>query len=485
MPLSAEQQRERRAVKRAAEEAAGVFRRRRGRLAAGHVWDEQTGTAVPQATQPPTSPSAEEGESVPLTAGLAVPHYLLDRGEQARRPDHPAWLPFDPDTDDYDSDGSSGEEDSDGGCSKLERRAERFSNNWAAQQACCRREHLASMAKRAAAAVAWDQKHGARRDAELERVMAMRERDELDYFWVEVRPQSPAPSSPWKLREAKHLEADAVRTLGVNELNMYEPLLLYSGFAPFTGSLVEASAYFRGGQCDKDWLEDERERLFDALDAEMPPLPDPSPPPPLDLLAVHPLANYGSRAGDLQATDYDPWEPEQSELPTQTSSPPPPPPPAPAPAPAVDALSLGEAAHHALIAPFPLNAPTDGPRIMARLDPETYEPYYYAEDDIERQAARRLELLDTTVSNPGWMREQHDPLAQLTDSDARPVTPPDRTAFPRGEDGRKDFHNERANYYYDRTGEHLEGPPDAPRSLAEQHDLFHNLTRNFRTRNDL
>ena len=137
---------------------------------------------------------------------------------------------------------------------------------------------------------------------------------------MEVRPQSPAPSSPWKLREAKHLEADAVRTLGVNELNMYEPLLLYSGFAPFTGSLVEASAYFRGGQCDKDWLEDERERLFDALDAEMPPLPDPSPPPPLDLLAVHPLANYGSRAGDLQATDYDPWEPEQSELPTQTSS---------------------------------------------------------------------------------------------------------------------------------------------------------------------
>ena len=150
-----------------------------------------TSIAVPQAPQPPTSPSAEEGESVPLTAGLAVPHYLLDRGEQARRPDHPAWLPFDPDTDDYDSDGSSGEEDSDGGCSKLERRAERFSNNWAAQQACWRREHLASMAKRAAAAVAWDQKHGARRDAEFERVMAMRERDELDYFWVEVRPQSP------------------------------------------------------------------------------------------------------------------------------------------------------------------------------------------------------------------------------------------------------------------------------------------------------
>ena len=38
------------------------------------------------------------------------------------------------------------------------------------------------MAKRAAAAVAWDIRSGARRDAEFERVMAMRERDELDYF---------------------------------------------------------------------------------------------------------------------------------------------------------------------------------------------------------------------------------------------------------------------------------------------------------------
>ena len=75
MPLSAEQQRERRAVKRAAEEAAGVFRRRRGgRLAAGHVWDEQTGTAVPQAPCMVDGDSAEEGESVPPTARLAVPH---------------------------------------------------------------------------------------------------------------------------------------------------------------------------------------------------------------------------------------------------------------------------------------------------------------------------------------------------------------------------------------------------------------------------
>ena len=46
MPLSAEQQRERRAAKRAAEEAAGVFRRRRGRLEAGHVWDGTTHRAL-------------------------------------------------------------------------------------------------------------------------------------------------------------------------------------------------------------------------------------------------------------------------------------------------------------------------------------------------------------------------------------------------------------------------------------------------------
>ena len=103
--------------------------------------------------------------SLSLLAWLCRTICSIAASRPGRRPDHPAWLPFDPDTDDYDSDGRSGEEDSDGGCSKLERRAERFSNNWAAQQACWRREHLASMAKRAAAAVAWDQKHGARRDA--------------------------------------------------------------------------------------------------------------------------------------------------------------------------------------------------------------------------------------------------------------------------------------------------------------------------------
>lgn len=46
MPLNAEQQRQKRADKRAVDEAHGVFRRKRGRIAAGHVWDEQTGAAV-------------------------------------------------------------------------------------------------------------------------------------------------------------------------------------------------------------------------------------------------------------------------------------------------------------------------------------------------------------------------------------------------------------------------------------------------------
>ena len=45
-PLTPEERRQERADKRAAEEAEGVFRRKKGRLPAGHVWDEQTGTAV-------------------------------------------------------------------------------------------------------------------------------------------------------------------------------------------------------------------------------------------------------------------------------------------------------------------------------------------------------------------------------------------------------------------------------------------------------
>ena len=45
-PLTPEQRRQQRAEKCASDEAADVFRRKRGRLAAGHVWDEHSGTAL-------------------------------------------------------------------------------------------------------------------------------------------------------------------------------------------------------------------------------------------------------------------------------------------------------------------------------------------------------------------------------------------------------------------------------------------------------
>ena len=60
-PLTPEERRQQRVDKRAADEAAGVFRRKRGRIAAGHVWDEHSGTAVLDASR--AGPSSEAGPS--------------------------------------------------------------------------------------------------------------------------------------------------------------------------------------------------------------------------------------------------------------------------------------------------------------------------------------------------------------------------------------------------------------------------------------
>ena len=67
------------ADKRAAEEAEGVFRRKKVRLPAGHVWDEQTGTAVLVPSRAGSSTSA-----APLQ--LASSAAILE-GEELR-----AWL---------------------------------------------------------------------------------------------------------------------------------------------------------------------------------------------------------------------------------------------------------------------------------------------------------------------------------------------------------------------------------------------------------
>ena len=91
-------------------------------------------------------------------AGLAVPHYCSIAASRPGDQITQLGLPFDPDTARIPMTtipmAAAARRTPMAAAAKLERRAERFSNNWAAQQACWRRERLASMAKRAAAAVA-------------------------------------------------------------------------------------------------------------------------------------------------------------------------------------------------------------------------------------------------------------------------------------------------------------------------------------------
>ena len=83
------------------------------------------------------------------------------------------------------------------------------------------------------------------------------------------------------------------------------------------------------------------------------------------------------------------------------------------------------------------------------------------------------------------MREVHNSdLCPEAPDEERPPTPPDRSMFAHGEEGQQQFRDARADYYFSRTGQSLEGGADAPRSLAEQNELFHNLTRDFRARSD-
>ena len=80
------------------------------------------------------------------------------------------------------------------------------------------------------------------------------------------------------------------------------------------------------------------------------------------------------------------------------------------------------------IAPYPLHAPADGgPRLMTACDPETEQPYYYYEGDTAREIARRREELDTTVSNPDWVRE---PPSECCDPPATREPPPRRSNYP-------------------------------------------------------
>ena len=115
---------------------------------------------------------------------------------------------------------------------------------------------------------------------------------------------------------------------------------------------------------------------------------------------------------------------------------------------------------------------------MMAADPETYEPYYYDDDDFERNAAIAVGMLDTSVSNPSWFRpsaDSHDAVAPSAEaSDAEPA-PPNRSHFPRGEAGREEFRTKRDEWLSE-LGIEVSGS-------SEQHRAFHSNTRNYRARN--
>ena len=112
---------------------------------------------------------------------------------------------------------------------------------------------------------------------------------------------------------------------------------------------------------------------------------------------------------------------------------------------------------------------------MTACDPETEQPYYYYEGDTAREIARRREELDTTVSNPDWVRE---PPSECCDPPATREPPPRRSDYPLTQAGMNLFRSERAMWYFSHTGRLLLG------SLELVNILFDLVARNFRIRSD-
>ena len=78
--------------------------------------------------------AAEQGLDPPSTSGPALPHYLLDRDKRVVSSDFPPYLFVQESQLSGSDDSSSGEDDAP--ARKLERRADRWSANAAAQEAC-------------------------------------------------------------------------------------------------------------------------------------------------------------------------------------------------------------------------------------------------------------------------------------------------------------------------------------------------------------
>merc|ERR1712187_270197 len=139
-------------------------------------------------------------------------------------------------------------------------------------------------------------------------------------------------------------------------------------------------------------------------------------------------------------------------------------------------MAPGEAAHHVRLAPYALHSPDDGgARLMTAFGPETEQPYYFYEGDTAREIARRHGELDTTVSNPEWVRE---PQLECSDPLDPQEPPPRRSDYPLTQAGMNLFRSDRAAWYFSHTGRLLLG------SLELVNILFDLVARNFRMRSD-
>ena len=128
-------------------------------------------------------------------------------------------------------------------------------------------------------------------------------------------------------------------------------------------------------------------------------------------------------------------------------------------------------AQHMSAAPPPPPPPSD-PGILQAFD-EGDVPYFYAKD-TSRTLAAKSELLDTSVSNPGWM------CCAPTEASAAAEDqwPPERSDYDLGERGQRAYRRDRAGWYREHTGCELTG------SIAEQNDQWDDYKRNFRARGD-
>ena len=122
-------------------------------------------------------------------------------------------------------------------------------------------------------------------------------------------------------------------------------------------------------------------------------------------------------------------------------------------------------------APPPPPPPSSGSTgLLAAVD-EGDMPYFYVKD-TSRTLAAKSELLDTSVSNPEWMRDR--PM-EASDA-AEQQWPPERSDYDLGERGQCAYRQDRAHWYRTHTGRELTG------SIAEHNDQWDDYKRNFRTR---